>query len=107
MTPEAKVKHEIKKVLDQLSPYVYYHMPVQGMSMGKPTLDFVGCCCGQFFAIEAKAPGKKPTPRQRLMIAEMTPAGAQVFIIDGNTSGLKKWLALLVTKELSGKTSPP
>lgn len=100
VTPEGRVKADIKDVLNQLSPYVYYHMPVQN-GMGKPSLDFIGCCCGLFFAIEAKAPGRKPTPRQRMTIAEMSPAGAQVFIIDGNTSELKKWLANVVRKNLS------
>jgi hypothetical protein len=105
-TPESKVKREIKKVLDQVSPFVYYHMPVQ-MGMGVPTLDFVGCCCGCFFAIEAKAPGEKPTPRQRLTIATMAASGAAIFIIDGNTSELKKWLATTMKKHLQLKKSPP
>ena len=60
-TPEGKVKDQIKSVLNKFG--IYYFMPVQN-GMGKPGLDFYCCYRGKFIAIEAKAPGKKPTPRQ-------------------------------------------
>ena len=91
-TPEGIVKDKVKKVLKRCG--VYYHMPVVN-GLGKPTLDFVGCADGGFFAIETKAPGKKPTPRQELTIAEMRAAGGKVFVIDGDTTELEAWLTEL------------
>lgn len=90
MTPEGKVKAEIKKVLKAHD--VYFEMPVP-TGFGKSGLDFSGCHYGLAFYIEAKAPGKKPTPRQDLTIEAMRAAGAVVFVIDGDVSDLEKWLA--------------
>lgn len=88
-TPEGKVKDKVKKVLMQYG--AYWHCPVQN-GLGAPTLDFVGCYRGRFYAIETKAPGKKPTPRQELTITGMRAAGAAVFVIDGDTRLLENWL---------------
>ena len=81
MTPEGKVKEQIKKLLKKYG--VFYHMPVMN-GMGKPTLDFICCHNSRFIAIEAKAPGQKATLRQELTMQEMRNAGAYVFLIDGN-----------------------
>ena len=89
MTPEGAVKNEVKKLLKEYD--VYYHMPVQN-GMGAPTLDFVGCCNGLYFAVETKAPGKKPTPRQEVTITSMRKSGAAVFVIDGALTKLRWWL---------------
>jgi VRR-NUC domain. len=93
MTPEGAVKAKTKRVLAEFEG-VYYHMPVQN-GMGAPTLDFVGCCHGKYFAIETKAPGKKPTERQWRTIINIRAAGGTVFVIDGSDFGeLKHWLSL-------------
>lgn len=90
--PEKKVKDRCKKCLSSRSEHgMYYNMPVP-TGFGTPTLDFIGCYYGQFFAIETKAPGKKPTPRQRLTIEQMREAGGAVFVIDGDTTELEAWL---------------
>lgn len=81
-TPEGRVKEQVKQILLKYRSTTYWHMPVQN-GMGAPTLDFVGCSMGRYFAIETKAPGGKPTPRQLLTIKEMRAAGGTVFIIDG------------------------
>lgn len=91
MTPEGKVKDAVKTMLKNHG--AYYHMPVMN-GMGAPTLDFIGCHVGLFFAIETKAPGKLPTPRQHMTITTMEKAGAKVFVIDG-AKGLEElgnWL---------------
>jgi len=97
-TPEGKVKAKVKKAFEYLRHEgyeIYYHMPVQN-GMGAPTLDFIGCFRGQFFAIETKAPGKKPTERQLTTIADMERAGAKVFVYDGtNTAEFSDWLSKL------------
>lgn len=91
MTPEGKVKALVKKVLS--SHEAYYHMPVQS-GLGAPTLDFIGCHKGRYFAIETKAPGKKPTERQMLTMGAIRDAGGAVFVVDGETSlaTLEQWL---------------
>jgi hypothetical protein len=92
-TPEGKVKRHISQVLKKAKS-VYYFMPVQ-TGYGSPTLDYLGCSRGRAFAIEAKAPGKKPTKRQEAIINEMERAGMKVFVIAGNPSeyeALRLWL---------------
>jgi hypothetical protein len=91
-TPEGKTKARIKKVLDKHKGSMYVYMPVPG-GFGSPTLDYLGCFHGLFFAIEAKAPGKVPTPRQEGTLDTMRAANARVFVIDGDTSELERWLA--------------
>jgi len=102
MTPEGKVKERVKKILRQL--FAYWHMPVQN-GMGSPSLDFhvcipiivtpgmVGKTIGVYAAIETKALGKKPTPRQELTIKAIEDAGGKVFVIDDDpTEAVVKWL---------------
>lgn len=80
MTPEGKVKKEVSKYLAGL-PFCWYNMPVPS-GYGRPMLDYVGAVCGQAFAIETKAPGEKPTPRQEATITEMRKGGVEVFVVD-------------------------
>lgn len=82
MTPEGRVKVEVTKILKSYHPFIWYHMPVPS-GYGKACLDYHGTVLGMSFAIETKAPGKKPTPRQRLTIKCLREAGDKVFIIDG------------------------
>lgn len=78
MTPEGKVKAQVKKVLDKHG--VYYHMPVQN-GMGAPTLDFIGCSRGRYYAVETKAPGKKPTERQEVTMGKIRASGGVCFVV--------------------------
>ncbi len=95
MTPEGKVKALVKDALRENN--IWFNMPVPA-GYGEPMLDFI-CCVpyrdiGIFLAIETKAPGKKPTQRQEIMINKMQAAGAKVFVIDGpeGVAQLKQWL---------------
>jgi hypothetical protein len=84
MTPEGKVKQKIKTVLETYREQgvLYYHMDVP-VGYGKSTLDYLGFLLGFGFAIEAKAPGKKPSERQLGIIEDIEKSGARVFVIDG------------------------
>lgn len=95
MTPEGKIKAKVKALLKRYSA-VYHHMPVQN-GMGEPTLDFVCCVNGYFLAIETKAPGKKPTPRQQITMAAMRAAGAFLFVVscDAELDRLEAFLQLM------------
>jgi hypothetical protein len=111
-TPEGKVKDRVKKLLnfygiftaqqaqkildDETSIAViegYFHCPVVN-GMGEPTLDFVGCYHGKFFAIETKAHNKQMTERQQNTALVMNFAGGAVFLINDETGvePLKQWL---------------
>lgn len=97
-TPEGKVKKAVTKVLvEHLSTRggIYWFMPVPG-GYGQSSLDYLGCANGRFFAIETKAPGKKPTPRQETMMDRIRAGGGRVFVIDGDTTELKGWLVGLM-----------
>ena len=66
-------------------------MPVPS-GFGESTLDYIGCYRGKYFAVETKAPGKKPTDRQNMVIDRMRKAGGKVFVIDGDLTELKQWI---------------
>lgn len=94
-TPEGKVKKTVSALLKSV-PDLYFFMPVPS-GYGESTLDYLGCYRGQFFAVETKAPGKKPTDRQQMMIERMRKAGGKVFVIDGDISELKAWITETTT----------
>jgi hypothetical protein len=83
MTPEGKTKEAVKKLFKRFG--IYYHMPVMN-GMGAPTLDFIACAWGYFIAVETKAPGKKPTQRQTITMADMGASGAFVFVVSDSAS---------------------
>lgn len=82
MTPEGRVKNEVKKILKKYEPYVFGNWPVQN-GMGTPMLDYVGCCAGKYFSIETKAFGRKLTPRQHATMQAIHNAGGMTFVIEG------------------------
>ena len=98
LTPEGKIKNKIRRVLDKYKVHrIYTYMPVPG-GFGAPTLDYLGFLYGRGFAIEAKKPGGKPTPRQQATIEALRKAGAQVFVVhnDDTLRELDEWLSLVV-----------
>ena len=99
-TPEGVVKDRVKATLkeygfvkagDELktpkAPVIgWYYMPVSNGMGVMAIADFVGCLKGQFFVIETKAPGKKPTKNQELRMQGVMNAGGKSFVIDGQDS---------------------
>lgn len=89
MTPEGKVKSDLKKLFVRYG--AIWHMPVQN-GMGSPTLDFhvwvgpFGCM------VETKAPGGKPTARQQITINIAKAAGVPAFVCDGDMTEIEGWL---------------
>tara|TARA_R110000868_G_scaffold238912_1_gene493419 strand:+ start:5266 stop:5568 length:303 start_codon:yes stop_codon:yes gene_type:complete len=78
MTPEGRVKEKVKKLLRSYG--VYWHMPVQN-GMGAPSLDFICCAKGWYLAIETKAPGGVPTPRQMATCKQITDAEGLAIVV--------------------------
>lgn len=93
-TPEGRVKDAIKRILR--AEGCWFHMPVQN-GMGTPTVDFHGArrIDGRAFLIEAKAPGEKPTSRQRKTLGEAMGANVIVFVLDGDEDDLNLFHAWL------------
>jgi hypothetical protein len=94
MTPEGKVKNDIRRVLDAFGCYTF--MPVQN-GLGAAGLDFHCIVRGNPipFFIEAKGPKGAVTDRQRMLIDKLrTEHGCKVFVIhDGLTlQELVGWL---------------
>lgn len=63
MTPEAKVKVEIRRVL--IGHGCWFFMPSMNGYGRAGIPDFIGCYKGLFFAIEAKAPMGRMTEHQK------------------------------------------
>jgi VRR-NUC domain len=81
MTPEAKVKHAIKRRLDSFG--AWYFMPVAGLLGRVGVPDFVGCLNGRFFAIEAKADNGRVTRIQQRCLDAIAAAGGTALVVQG------------------------
>ena len=91
MTPEAKVKAKVKRILAELG--AYYAMPVTGGYGNSGVPDFLVCLRGRFYAIECKANGGKPTALQEKHLADIRGAGGVSLIIhEANVENLRKEL---------------
>jgi len=80
MTPEAKVKKQIKQILEELN--VWFFMPPANGYGRAGIPDFIGCLRGQFIAIEAKAGKGKTTALQDREIQRIKDAGGFVLIVN-------------------------
>jgi hypothetical protein len=97
MTPEGKVKNDIKRILKAFD--VHYDMPVNH-GFGRTGVDFHCCVCGpngyaMAFYIEAKEKGKHPTALQwEFLNNRQAKQGATCFVIDGpeGLDQLTHWL---------------
>lgn len=79
MTPEGKVKKEIKAYLDEIGAYHFW--PVQ-TGYGKRTVDCLACIKSKFWAIEVKAPGKHPDKFQLTLMDDITRKGGKAICVD-------------------------
>jgi len=93
-TPEGKVKARVRELLSRYAG-IYVYMPVP-TGFGRTTLDFLGCYRGQFFCVETKSEGKKPTLRQMKELEYIAKAMGRTFVISGVDSPvldeLRTWL---------------
>lgn len=79
VTPEGKVKKEIKAWLDVQN--VYYFMPVQ-TGYGRRTVDILLCWRGRFVAVEVKRPGSNAKKFQARIIDAVEKAGGTGVSVD-------------------------
>jgi hypothetical protein len=82
MTPEAKVKAKVVKILKTHG--VYYFYPVTG-GFGRSGIPDVICCVsGYFLAIECKAGKNKPTALQEAEMQKIRDAGGVTLVVNEN-----------------------
>lgn len=80
MTPEAKVKAKVVKILKEHG--VYYFYPVTG-GFGRSGIPDIICCVnGKFLAIECKAGKNKPTPLQEMEMQKIRDAGGIAMVVN-------------------------
>ena len=79
-TPEAKVKKQIRKLLDQYD--AYYAMPMGSGYGNSGTPDFLVCKRRLFIAIEAKAGNNKPTLLQEAAMTKIRKAGGIALVLN-------------------------
>ena len=91
MTPEAKVKAKVRKLLQEVG--AYYAMPLTGGYGNSGVPDFLICKDGKFYGIECKANGGKPTALQLKHHDDIRKAGGIALIVDEtNVETLRKEL---------------
>jgi hypothetical protein len=102
VTPEAKVKLQVRKVLEELDIY-YFFPPANGYGRaGIP--DVIGCTLGLFVAIECKAGRGVTTALQERELARITEAGGFTFVArENNIDELKEKLIWMKRKHLQNE----
>lgn len=91
MTPEAKVKKQVRAILDSLG--AYYSMPVTGGYGRQGAPDFLVCYQGKFIGIETKAGKGKTTKLQELNLQKIRDTGGLALVIyEDDTNDLKQRL---------------
>lgn len=98
MTPEAKVKARVKKILEEVD--AYYAMPMGSGYGNSGVPDFLVCLQGQFIGIECKAKGNTPTALQEKHLMQIEKAGGLAFVIDeDNVDGSFRTAMLVYSKK--------
>jgi hypothetical protein len=107
MTPEGRIKQKVMGTFDYFginsarseskSGSGWYYMPVQNGLGVKGIPDFIGHYKGHFFAIETKAPGRKPTAWQERVGRSIQNTGGEWFVIDGDETlvDFRAWLRII------------
>lgn len=92
MTPEAKVKAQVKRMLHEIDPTVYEFSPVTGGYGRSGVPDIVVCLKGKFIGIECKANGGKPTELQKKNLRDICDAGGYAIAVDEHSLGIFKMI---------------
>ena len=93
MTPEAKVKAKVRKILADMGAYQFMPATHGYGKSGVP--DIVGCYKGVFFAIECKAGKGKTTALQERELNLIRSAGGVSFVVNEENIGEVEWAIIL------------
>ena len=91
MTPEGKVKKQVKKILDDLGAYHFSPMTAGFGRSGVP--DIIACYKGKFIGIECKSGDNKPTLLQLRNIEDIKRNQGLAIVI--NEDNIESLLALV------------
>ena len=80
MTPEAKVKAKVYKILKEKK--IYYFTPQTGGYGRSGVPDIICCYRGKFVGIECKAGKNKPTPLQEAEMQKIRESGGMTYVIN-------------------------
>jgi len=83
LTPEAKVKAQVKKILD--AHKAYYFSPATGGYGRSGVPDIVCCHNGRFIGIEVKADSNTPTALQLRELQRINDAGGKALWVNAET----------------------
>jgi hypothetical protein len=86
MTPERRVKAQVRKVLDKLG--AYYVMPVTGGYGNSGAPDFLVCLHGRYVGIECKAGKNTTTPLQEKNLRLIERSGGIAFVVNDDNVGV-------------------
>src|SRR5271157_2127482 len=89
MTPEGKVKADIKKYFKTAGIVAFWPVPT---GMGRRDVDCLACIAGHFWAIEVKRPGAGATIAQFARLCEWRAGGARAVVVD-SLDLLKRYIA--------------
>lgn len=88
MTPEAKQKAAVKKILDELG--CYYFFPIGGSFTSRGIPDIIVCMDGLFVGLEIKAGKNKATALQLRELERIRNAGGIALVVDDSNIGTLK-----------------
>ena len=87
MTPEGKVKKQVKKILDDLGAYHFSPMTAGFGRSGVP--DIIACYKGKFIGIECKSGKNEPTLLQKHNMKLINQSGGLSIVVnEGNIESL-------------------
>lgn len=93
MTPEAKTKKRVKKILEDAGAY-YFMPPANGYGRaGIP--DIIACYHGRFIAIECKSDVGVPTELQKRELDRISAAGGYAMVVHDRESEYRALETLL------------
>jgi hypothetical protein len=103
--PEWFIKQAVNLTLASYpESYVFRSVPY---GYGPSTVDYLVCHYGEFIGIETKAPGEKPTDRQRFILKQIELAGGAALVIDSIDKCHKLRTYLEQVKQNAASTSKP
>jgi len=91
MKPEAKVKKQVKKILDDIG--AYHFSPMSGGFGRSGVPDIIACYKGMFIGIECKAGKNEPTLLQKHNIKEIQRNQGLAIVV--NEDNIEALLALV------------
>lgn len=104
MTPEAKVKASVVKLLKKHE--IYYFFPATHGFGRSGVPDIICCFDGSFLALEIKAGNNKPTALQEREMDRIFDAGGHAYVInEDEVAKLDEWITLCRANKKAAKNT--